>query len=311
MRPIRPGRRQRDPTNHDRSRPTVESARRGTPHSIPRASPCRHKVLRSFTQPRGSVAVEEVADFAAMSRPTWPEPTDQLDIVLVAPGGGEPGPLWLAAPDRADALPAVSVKLPGVTADWRPGRAVLRAPADRFDEFVAGLTEFAFYEGELRTLERAVEVGESDAAADTVRAFRIRPADSKHWPRFESLIEHFARLRLTFARLKPRLAKPSNSLKAETRRLVNRLLMRADVPARLEALSERLEACEDLYEGAIDRVADYRWYRTGHRLEWGIIFLLLLEVALMSADLYIRYLDYSDPTPVETNTQEIRGAKKN
>src|SRR5580700_4005683 len=75
--------------------------------------PSGTKALRSFTQPRKRVAVEEAADFAAMTRAVWPDPIDQLDVVLVAPGGIEPGPIWVAPPDHPDAPPAVIVQRPG------------------------------------------------------------------------------------------------------------------------------------------------------------------------------------------------------
>jgi hypothetical protein len=261
---------------------------------VPRA-PAGIKPLRSFTQPRPGAAVEVAADFGGLPPAVWPEPTDQIDVVLVPPGGREPGPGWLAPPDHPDAPAAATIKRNGVTVEWRPGRAIVSGEADRFDEVLAALADFAFYEGELRTLERTVEAGEATAVADTARAYRIQSQDREHWPRFAALIDHFGRTRLTFTRLEPRLTKAARSLPPQARGLVNRLLAKADVEARLESLSNRLEACEDLYEGATDRVADYRWYRTGHRLEWGIIFLLLLEVALMAADLYIRYLEYQEP----------------
>jgi uncharacterized Rmd1/YagE family protein len=59
------------------------------------------------------------------------------------------------------------------------------------------------------------------------------------------------------------------------------LKARADIEARLEALNDRLETIEDLYEGAIDRITDYRNYRKGSFLEIAIIVLLGLEVALL------------------------------
>jgi hypothetical protein len=253
------------------------------------------KPIRSYTQPRPCAAVAEAADIGILPPAAWPDPTDQLHVVLVPPGGAEPGEGWLSPPDHPDAPAAVTIQRHDMTIEWRPGRAVIRGPADRLDELLAALADFAFYEGELRTLEHTIEAGESAAVADTSRAYRIQGRDREHWPRFAALIDHFGRARLTYARLEPRLVKASRSLPPASRGVVHRLLAKTDVEARLESLSNRLEACEDLYEGATDRVADYRGYRTGHWLEWGIIFLLVLEVVLISADLYIRYLEYQEP----------------
>jgi hypothetical protein len=65
-----------------------------------------------------------------------------------------------------------------------------------------------------------------------------------------------------------------------------RLIDEAEVDTRLEAASNRLEAFEDLYEGANDRIADYRWYLSSEWLEVGIIFLLLVEVAMLGFQIH-------------------------
>ncbi len=65
-----------------------------------------------------------------------------------------------------------------------------------------------------------------------------------------------------------------------------RLIDEAEVDTRLEAASNRLEAFEDLYEGANDRIADYRWYLSSEWLEVAIIFLLLVEVAMLGFQIH-------------------------
>ena len=47
---------------------------------------------------------------------------------------------------------------------WRPGRAALEGPLTAAEDVLAGLVDFAFYEGELRRLEAALPPFE--AAAD-------------------------------------------------------------------------------------------------------------------------------------------------
>ena len=251
------------------------------------------RVRRAFKHPRPCVAVEEVVALADLPKDhPWPEPTDQLLVLCGAGAEAAPvGSSWLAPPDDPDAAPPVEFKWAGHTIRWRPGRAVILGRGECPDDVLAALIDFAFYEGQLRNLEQALEAGEAEAPDDVARAHRIREVDRPHWQRLGAKIEYFARLRLAYARLEPRLAKGSRTLPTSGRRVMNRLLVRADVLARLEALSDRLEACEDLYEGANDRVADYRWYRTGYLLEVGIVFFLLLEVVLMGAELYLRYIE--------------------
>ncbi|MFO0967267.1 MAG: hypothetical protein U0793_17030 [Gemmataceae bacterium] len=266
------------------------------------------KVRRAFQQPRPSIAVEETGQLEDLpAAKAWPEPTDALDIVLVLPGAAAKwqsfADEWLACPDQPGAEPTAEVTWGNGKVRWRAGRAFVEAHADLHDAIVATLVEFAFYEAELRTLENSLEAVEAEAPADASRAHTIRSRDRAHWRRFQERIEHCTRLRLTFARLEPKLAKGSRHLSPFGRRLMARLLTRTDMEERLTAFSDRLEACEDLYEGANDRVADYRWYIGGHRLELAIVIFLLIEVVLLGADLYFRYLEYeSDPTPPPAQT---------
>ena len=253
------------------------------------------KMLREFAQPRRQVALElPLPPNDQAAPPVWPDPTDRLDVLLVAPriAAAQPGAaLWLATPDHPQAAPAVVIESDGATVHWRPGRALIQAPPERHAELLAGLIDFAYYEGQLRALEQALETSSADADADVALAYRIRLRDRRHWPRFTTMIERFAQLRLSYARLEPCLSAPARSLPRAGRRLMARLLRRADVEQRLQALTDRLETCEDLYEGANDRVADYRWYLHGHLLELGIVVFLLLEVVLLVADLWLRILE--------------------
>ena len=70
---------------------------------------------------------------------------------------------------------------------------------------------------------------------------------------------------------------------------MSRLRARADVADRLESFNDRLEACEELYEGAVDRITDYRWYEKGLLLEVAIVILLAIEAVLLSWEFYHRH----------------------
>jgi hypothetical protein len=252
------------------------------------------RLRRQFTQPDRGVAIEEslaVADLP--SARSWPEPTDQLIVVCgprSAAGDWESlGQRWLAPPDHPDAPPAVAVEYAGSTIEWRPGRAVVHGRADRLDETLTALADFAFYEGKLRELEQAVEDCEAGAPLDAARAHNIAQTSRDDRTRFAETMGRLAHLRLAYARLEPRLAKGSRSLPVVARRLMTRLIARADVEDRLVALNDRLEACEDLYEGANDRVADHRGWSRGHLLELAIVALLLVELLLTTADLWLRW----------------------
>ena len=253
------------------------------------------KVLRVFREPRSCFAVAEAAEPRDLARQQLrPEGTDQLTVVLM-PGTAAPEAKKFSerTPETADFSDAssISIVVSGRNIKWRPGLALIQGrqangEKDSLEGVLAALTDFAFYEGELRSLERALDSRERDAQADVARAYRIRFSDRRHWLRMGETIESLSQLRLTYARLESELANAPRNVAIDARPVMTRLMDEAEVEARLEAASNRLEAFEDLYEGATDRIADYRWYRSGEWLEVGIIFLLLVEVGLLGFEIY-------------------------
>ena len=225
--------------------------------------------------------------------PQWPEASEEVQV-LISPDRRPPAAaeVWLARPDHPDAPLAADVPVDGGRLRWRPGRAVLQGPVTAQHDVLAGVADFAFYEAQLRRLEAALPPFEAGAADDVRIAFAINDADAQQWPRFAQRVEDLAALRLTFARLEPRLAGPSRSLPLAGRRVFRRLLACAAVEDRLAAVTDRLEACEDLYEGAVDRITDHRWWRKGHRLEAVIVVLLAVEGLQLAAELVLHLLQF-------------------
>ncbi len=248
------------------------------------------KVRREFHQPRNCMAVEEplhLHDVPAAK--VWPEPAEQLVVLCFSQKPSAEWrrfiDQWLTAPEPAEAPRPIVITANGTMIQWRPGRAVIVAKEDSQEDLLAALTDFAFYEGELRGLETALRGGEADAHADVQRAYRIRLRDVGHWSRFTQLIQRCYDMRLTFAQLEPRLLKGARNLPDAAHGWFARLLRKAHLESRLEEFSDRLEACEDLYEGASDRVSDFLGYFYGHVLEVIIVALLLAEVALVAVEL--------------------------
>jgi len=242
------------------------------------------RVVRTFKHPRLCLAVDEPSD------PSNTLTGDELLVAFVPPRASAEwdaaGTGWLAPAADPDA-PAVDLTWRGGRIIWQPGRAVVHLKGAARDEVLAALVEFAFYEGELRRLEAEMDAREATAADDVTRTQTIDRRDKAHWPRFRAAIEAFARMRLTFARLAPRLGEEA-APGPLSRRLASRLLLHARAGARADALDARLEACEDLYEGANDRVADVQGWHSGHVMELIIVALLLLEVVLLCVDLVVR-----------------------
>jgi hypothetical protein len=251
-------------------------------------------VLRTFRQPRPCVAVEEAIDLAELpAQSAWPEPIDHFTAVLIPPGAISEGRKlsedWMAAPDNCEAISTIAFGWNSQKIQWRPGRLLVQGSREAFEGILKAVVDFTFYEGELRTLEHEIEEREAQAQADVRLAHRIRLSDRKHWGRIGEMIEHFYLMRVTYARLEPQLAIASRTLPGDVRQVMSRLLDEAEVSDRLEGASNRLEACEDIYEGANDRIAEYRWYIGGQWLEVTIVVLLIVEVALLVTELSLRH----------------------
>lgn len=238
-----------------------------------------------FAQPRRASAVEE--DFApeSLGSTSVPEETDRLLVACVG-GSNQSREDARGRLPEGTSRPLLLEHGPDAL-EWRPGLAIVQSREDSRNDIVAAAIDFAFYEGHLRLLEASVEKAEVQAQADVALAHRVRYRDRAHWERLTDCAEQCSRMRLTYARLEPQLLTASRTLSPTARSWMTRLLQKADMESRLEALNDRLEALEELYEGATQRISEYRWYVGGHALEIGIIVLLVIECAMMGADIYL------------------------
>ncbi len=253
------------------------------------------KILRAFQQPSRCFAIEETVEFSdvLLAEGASQEPADQIIVMLLSPDGSTEArklaEKWIGSATGPSMASTVGFTISSQKVQWRPGRGMIQAPADAFDDILAAVVDFAFYEGQLRQLETTLTSYEAMAPADAARAHRIRFRDRKHWQRIGETIEILYQMRLTYARLESQFVAAPAALPRDSREFLTRLVEDAGISDRLETFSNRLEACEDLYEGANDRIADYRWYVGGHWLEIAIIAILLVEVVLMAVDVYMRH----------------------
>jgi hypothetical protein len=231
---------------------------------------------RRMSEPRDVVALREPV--AELAPPVWPAPVDRFELATTAQLD-EKLKTWMARPDHPQAVQTSTVRLDSTTVRWRPGRAVVEG--EELRDAAAALVEFSFFEAELRRLEAAIAPFQLGAERDVPLSYDVRPGDGIRWDRLYRTMEEISGLRLQFARLEPCLYLANRTYSADARRLIRRLATAADIESRLAALNDRIESCEDLYEGAIDRITDHRNYRREHFLEITIVVLLLLEVVLL------------------------------
>jgi hypothetical protein len=262
-------------------------------------APAGAHVARQFAEPRSVVAIED-----ALATEAWVEEASGADgsaqfvlVVCTKTHGGSAarGNGALPAALREAGTFSLEISRGAEWLRWRPGAAILQCRPENRGAIVAALIEFAFYERELRQLEQRVAAGHLAIEKDIHLGQHVRRVDRRAWPRLFDAAERFCRARLEFSRLEPMLWTKSRELPLLARKWLARLRQKADVEGRLEALSDRLEALEEFYEAATQRVSEHRWYREGHLLEIGILLLLLFECALMGGDIYLH--QRHSPTP--------------
>jgi hypothetical protein len=245
---------------------------------------------RTFSQPRKAYALQdEITLSEAAAIHEGGDGTNRLLIAIVRDGTStqnrERARMLLPGSDPTIASRSIILDSGADALEWRPGLAVVQCREDGRNDMLSALIEFAFAEFILRTLEQAVEVAEERAESDIALAHRVRYRDRAHWSRIVECAEQCGRMRLAYARLEPQLLSAPRTLSATARIWMTRLLQKSEMESRLESLSDRLEALEDLYEGATQRISEYRWFVSGHALEIGIIVLLLAECMLMCIDI--------------------------
>jgi hypothetical protein len=248
------------------------------------------RLLHRYTQPTAAVAIED--DISATDLATFAESNRLIFVQLTAATSEEIRQVvqrWWTAGVAADpAIETTDVEVGDYHVRWRPGRLVVESEKPISAALTEALVDLAYHEGTLRDMERTLGTFEATAVADVPRAYRIKNEDQAHWSNFGDTMEALGLMRLKFVRLEPELDRTNRKLPRVDRRLLAKLKAYLGVDDRLAAFSDRCEACEELYEGATDRVADYRWYRGGHQLEMWIVVLLVFEVLLLVSDISVQ-----------------------
>ncbi len=250
------------------------------------------RILAEFQDPYHCYAVAEPISPESLPAKGDDAVADAELYIWFMPGGSatpfevqKRGEAWMESPSK-QANPTIEVLFRSDRIFWRPGRALINGAADRVDETIEGLVEFAFHEGELRRLEREIDADWSTAEGDIPLTHSVDGGDLRRQGHVDEMTQKTTIRRMHYARLERRMEKPALSLPGASRRLVNELALQAEILERFKSLSDRLEVYEDLYESANDRLSEYRYYRGEFWLEIWIIVVLFLEVVLMLLDLF-------------------------
>jgi hypothetical protein len=173
---------------------------------------------------------------------------------------------------------------------FRPGQAMIVAPADELESLLRAVVDFAYYEIELRKLE-------TELAGSWEQAQRhlslIHTVDAKVLRKTEDVNEATQSAmmrRMRYARLEPHLVLPPEHFTGSARLAAKRLRGRGSIEARLEAADAQIECYEDIYDMANQRRGEYVNFIREYKVEWYILIVLLAELILIATDFYLNYL---------------------
>jgi len=185
---------------------------------------------------------------------------------------------WLALRDHPDVLSAWSGE---IQVSWRPGRAVIIAPAAQADAALEAVVDFAYYENELCRLERETAAAWPAVEADAPLVYNIAASDFSRDKEVGRRVQQVLERRMRHARIEPHLYLPPAHFSAHGRELGNALREAARCAERAETADGQIEVQEYIYEMTSQRMGESRHARQGFILEIIIIALLAVEVILM------------------------------
>jgi hypothetical protein len=253
-----------------------------------------HRVFRD-PYPRSAVGETIELEQLFAEAAGYPPPTESFLCLLLPSGAATPVDLqrraedWMNAPELSAEFPLADLVVQSDRILWRAGRAIVIGSPRRFDEVLAGLVDFSFYEAELRKLEHELDADWATAEADVPLTHSVDAEALYRRPHVDQMTRRMALRRIRFARLSPRLEKASVTLAGPIRRLVYELAQQAEIVDRLHSVDDRLEVFEDLYELANDRLGEFGYFQKENRLETWILAVLFLEVAIMLFEIWFAW----------------------
>ncbi len=190
-----------------------------------------------------------------------------------------------AAPKKTDAQ-HISVMQSGVSIQWGQGAATIAATPEKAEQFIPALLDFDHLQREKKRFESVLNRFESQAVADVKLTYFIDKNSRNDRSHLVTVMEELARQRLRMARSLPLAEMAQPDLSEAGRRLYRQLCNKVEISEWLAIASDRMEALEDLYEGAIDRNNDLQAWKKSNVMELTIIFVLVAETILVLAQLF-------------------------
>ncbi|WP_068470221.1 hypothetical protein [Candidatus Protochlamydia phocaeensis] len=167
-------------------------------------------------------------------------------------------------------------------------RALIIGPLQQFrgEEIIIGLAGFMSLFRRLSKLETEVETDLGLAKSDVVLLEDVKGAPLKSWQHANDRAKVNALRRLHYLQLKKRLEFPNPGLSKTVKILFNALKEQEEISLRLDWIEESLKVCENLYEVANSRIANFSYFYRTYKSELLIFSLLLVQAITIAIALW-------------------------
>jgi hypothetical protein len=173
---------------------------------------------------------------------------------------------------------------------FRPGVAVIAAPAEEMDGLLEAVVDFAYHERELRALETEAAANWHTAQSHLSLIHTMNEKEFRKSKDVGPATQSAMLRRMRYARLEPHLTLVPDHYKGAAREAALRLRQRPSMEARLEAIDGQIECYEDIYDMANQRRGEYENFIKGFHIEVLILMVLFLELCMMGLEFYYEYL---------------------
>lgn len=180
----------------------------------------------------------------------------------------------------------ITVMQAGVQVTWAMGITNIVASEEKAKQFIPAVLDFDHLQREKAKFETILDLYEAQAKDDVKLTYAIERNRGVDRRRLLDVMEELARQRLRMARCLPLAEVAQPDLSEPARRLYMQLCENSQISTWLAIASDRMEALEDLYEGAIDRNNDQQAWKKSNAMEVAIIVLLFLETLVVLAQLF-------------------------
>lgn len=186
--------------------------------------------------------------------------------------------LWCES--KTPGIKATLISLHGIDVYWCAGRAAICAPGDRVEPVRKAIVEFALAERELRSTELAINASWKELENDVPTAYSYREKNIRDREALGKRFQKAVALQAKLSRIIPMIVQPSQYPPTLESQLHERLRERLRQEDRLEVAERQLDVFNRVYEMCSQRSSDFMLARSGHMLEWIIIFLLAIQTIM-------------------------------